>query len=86
MDVDFEYGKKDDPVKAGTKTVRASSSMTQQWRKISVFFTLPYWKDNLLRHSLDVMHIEKNVCDNVLYTIMNEPGKSKDHLQERKDL
>lgn len=86
MDVDFEYGKKDDPAKAGTKTVRASGSATQQWRKISVFFTLPYWKDNLLRHSLDVMHIEKNVCDNVLHTIMNEPGKSKDHLQARKDL
>ena len=32
------------------------------------------------------MHIEKNVCDNVLQTIMNEPGKSKDHLQVRKDL
>lgn len=32
------------------------------------------------------MHIEKNVCDNVLHTIVNEPGKSKDHLQARKDL
>ena len=32
------------------------------------------------------MHIEKNVCDNVLYTMFNELGKSKDHLQARKDL
>ncbi|KAI9125897.1 hypothetical protein K1719_003315 [Acacia pycnantha] len=32
------------------------------------------------------MHIEKNVYDNVLYTILNEPGKSKDHLQAKKDL
>ena len=32
------------------------------------------------------MHIEKNVCDNVLYTVLNEPEKSKDHLQARKDL
>ena len=29
------------------------------WKKKSIFFRLPYWKDNLLRHNLDVMHIEK---------------------------
>ena len=28
VDVDFEYGKKDDPAKARTKTVRASGSAT----------------------------------------------------------
>jgi hypothetical protein len=33
------------------------------WKKKSIFFRLPYWKDNLLRHNLDVMHIEKNVMD-----------------------
>ena len=32
------------------------------------------------------MHIEKNVCDNVIYTLLNESGKSKDHLNARKDL
>ncbi|XP_019189999.1 PREDICTED: uncharacterized protein LOC109184453 [Ipomoea nil] len=34
----------------------------------------------------DVMHIEKNICDNVLGTIMNIKGKSKDHVQARLDL
>ncbi|XP_052198329.1 uncharacterized protein LOC127805620 [Diospyros lotus] len=58
----------------------------QQWRKKSIFFQLPYWEYNLLRHNLDVMHIEKNVCDNVLYTILNESGKTKDNLNARKDL
>ena len=29
------------------------------WTKRSIFWDLPYWKDNLLRHNLDVMHIEK---------------------------
>jgi hypothetical protein len=33
------------------------------WKKKSIFFRLPYWKDNLLRHNLDVMHIEKNILD-----------------------
>ena len=32
------------------------------------------------------MHIEKNVCSIVLYTLLNEPGKSKDSLNARKDL
>ena len=57
-----------------------------QWKKRSIFFCLPYWKHNLMRHCLDVMHIEKNVGENVLYTILNEAGKSKDHLGARKDL
>ncbi|XP_025674304.1 uncharacterized protein [Arachis hypogaea] len=35
------------------------------WKKKSVFFDLPYWEDQMLRYNLDVMHIEKNVCDNV---------------------
>ncbi|XP_057760053.1 uncharacterized protein LOC130980381 [Arachis stenosperma] len=56
------------------------------WRKKSIFFYLPYWESNLLRHNLDVMHIEKNVCDNVLYTLLNETGRSKDNLKARKDL
>jgi hypothetical protein len=41
---------------------------------------------NLLRHNLDVMHIEKNVCDNVIFTLLNETGKSKDHRGAREDL
>ena len=51
-----------------------------------VYFELPYWKFNLLCHNLDLMHIEKNVCDNVIYTLLNEQGKTKDHLNAHKDL
>lgn len=54
-------------------------------RKVS-FFRLPYWKDNLLRHNLDVMHIEKNVMDNILGTILDIKGKTKDNLAARLDL
>ncbi|XP_027941160.1 uncharacterized protein LOC114194957 [Vigna unguiculata] len=60
---------------------------TQQWRKKSIFFELPYWVDNLLHHNLDVMHIEKNVCDNVVFTLLNDSSnKCKDNLKARKDL
>jgi len=56
------------------------------WKKKSIFFRLPYWKDNLLRHNLDVMHIEKNVTDNILGTILDIKGKTKDDYAARKDL
>ncbi|XP_004505399.1 uncharacterized protein [Cicer arietinum] len=56
------------------------------WKKQSIFWDLPYWKDNLLRHNLDVMHIEKNVFDNIFNTVMNVKGKTKDNEKARKDL
>lgn len=34
------------------------------WKKRSIFWDLPYWSSLLIRHNLDVMHIEKNVFDN----------------------
>ncbi|XP_060170410.1 uncharacterized protein LOC132601328 [Lycium barbarum] len=61
-------------------------NVTQQWRKKSIFFNLSYWEFNLLRHNLDVMHIEKNVFDNVIYSLLNDKHKSKDHVNARKDL
>ncbi|KAL4035831.1 hypothetical protein IC575_004538 [Cucumis melo] len=56
------------------------------WKKKSIFFELEYWKKLHVRHCLDVMHIEKNVCMNLLGTLLDIPGKSKDGLQSRRDL
>jgi hypothetical protein len=64
----------------------AASSDDVVWKKKSIFFRLLYWKDNLLRHNLDVMHIEKNVIDNILGTILDRKGKTKDNLAARLDL
>jgi hypothetical protein len=56
------------------------------WKKKSVFFRLTYSKDNLLRHNLDVMHIEKNVMDKILGTILNIKGKKKNDLAAHTNL
>jgi len=40
----------------------------------------------LLRHNLDVMHIEKNFFDNIINTILDVLGKTKDNLKSRLDL
>nr|KYP31798.1 hypothetical protein KK1_047707 [Cajanus cajan] len=68
------------------RSERFAQRVTEQWHKKSIFFDLIYWKQNCLRHCLDVMHIEKNVCDNIINTLLNVPKKSKDHVDARKDL
>ena len=59
---------------------------THKWTKRSIFWDLPYWKAHLIHHNLDVMHIEKNVFDNVINTVMDVAGKTKDNLNARKDM
>ena len=56
------------------------------WAKKSIFFQLEYWKHLPLKHNLDVMHIEKNVCDSILGTLLNIEGKTKDTDKARLDL
>ncbi|XP_060202284.1 uncharacterized protein LOC132630734 isoform X1 [Lycium barbarum] len=56
------------------------------WTKQSIFWELPYWKDNLLRHNLDVMHIEKNYFDNLFNIVMDVKGKTKDNAKARQKI
>ncbi|XP_056686007.1 uncharacterized protein [Spinacia oleracea] len=70
----------------GKKRKRIDRYLFDQWKKLSIFFRLPYWSKLLIRHNLDVMHIEKNICDNILGTILDIPNKTKDTLKARKDL
>ncbi|KAL4359106.1 hypothetical protein AHAS_Ahas08G0044200 [Arachis hypogaea] len=68
------------------KKQTTSNSFPWNWKKRSIFFELPYWHKNPLRHNLDVMHIEKNLLDSVIGTLLDIPGKTKDHLNARYDL
>jgi hypothetical protein len=56
------------------------------WKKQSIFWELPYWKELDVCHSIDVMHVEKNVCGSLLRTLLNMDGKSRDHGHARADL
>ncbi|KAL0556752.1 hypothetical protein IC582_005268 [Cucumis melo] len=62
------------------------SSSGTYWKKKSIFFELEYWKFLDVRHYLDVMHIEKNVCANLIGTLLDIPGKTKDGVKSRLDL
>ena len=50
------------------------------------FFNLEYWQSLHVRHVLDVMHIEKNVCESIIGTLLDVSHKSKDGLKSRLDL
>ena len=62
------------------------SSVTTPWKKKSIFFDLPYWSKLDVRHCIDVMHVEKNVCDSLIGTLLNIQGKTKDGVNARLDL
>ncbi|XP_019095592.1 PREDICTED: uncharacterized protein LOC104763200 [Camelina sativa] len=48
-----------------------------RWKKRSILFKLPYWKEMPVRHNLDVMHVERNVAASLVATLLH-CGKSKD--------
>jgi hypothetical protein len=47
------------------------------WKKKSIFWELEYWKHLEVRSSIDVMHVTKNVCVNLL-GFLGMYGKTKD--------
>lgn len=88
-DLSFKVGKCRIQVKGKRKrkkVVPKDPSKYLNWKKRSIFFKLPYWKLLLMRHNLDVMHIEKNVGESVLGTLLRIEGKNKDGLKSRQDL
>ena len=60
--------------------------MKNVWKKRLIFFDLLYWSSLDVRHCIDVIHVEKNVCDSVIGTRLNIQGKTKDGINARLDL
>jgi len=53
--------------------------------KAKYFLELPYRKINFLCHNLDVMHIKKNMFEEIFNTVMGVKGKTKDNMKARID-
>ncbi|CAL2238214.1 unnamed protein product [Prunus armeniaca] len=70
----------------GKTVTRTRPSTHLNWTHKSMFFELPYWSKLKLRHNLDVMHVEKNVFNTLLGTILDIKGKTKDTIKARLDL
>jgi hypothetical protein len=56
------------------------------WKKQSIVWELPYWKDLDVYHLIDVMHIKNNMCESLLRTLLNTDDKTMDHGHARADL
>lgn len=56
------------------------------WKKRSVVFDDSYWSSLEVRHCLDVIHVETNVCDRLIETLFNIRGKTKYANNARLDL
>src|SRR3954466_15486587 len=54
------------------------------WKKKSIFWELPYWKVLRVLSSIDVMHVTKNLCVNLL-GFLGVYGKTKDTPEARED-
>ena len=54
------------------------------WKKKSIFWELPYWKILKVQSAIDVMHVTKNLCVNLL-NFLDVYGKTKDTPESRQD-
>ena len=67
------------------KSIRLLGYGVEQNWKQSIFYELPYWKDHLVCNCLDVMHVVKNVFDNIINTVI-DTDRTKDNGKARMDL
>jgi hypothetical protein len=71
----------------GQKRKKTPTSTDMTFNKQSIFFKyLPYWKDLETCHSIDLIHVTKNVFDNIIGTLLDIPRKMKDGLKSCNDL
>jgi len=59
---------------------------SHNWTRRNIFWELPYWSKRLIRHNLDVMHIKKNVFEQIINTVLNVKDKTKDDTSTREDM
>src|SRR6266540_1083543 len=71
-------------VKSGVNAIFYLVLHVQQYSQHTVTHILLYVHD--VRHCIDVMHIEKNVCDSVLGILLNMKDKTKDDVNARLDM
>lgn len=53
------------------------------WTHKTCLWDLPYFKDFLLPHNIDMMHTEKNIVEAIFGTLFGIEGKSKDNPKAR---
>ena len=83
--VDFGKGKKGKGKREKGKKGKGKED-EEIWKKKSIFWDLPYWRNLDVRHCLDGMHIIKNIAESLCGILFNIKGKTKDGINVRRDL
>ena len=68
----------------GQSVLNDDEGHAPMWKKKSIFWDLPYWKVLEVRSAIDVMHMTKNLCVN-LVGFLGVYGKIKDTPEARED-
>jgi hypothetical protein len=69
----------------GSQPVPSENGMAPMWKKKPIFWELPYWEVLDVRNSIDVMHVTKNLCVNLIGSL-GVYGKTKDTLEAWQEL
>ncbi|GJU54466.1 putative transposon, En/Spm-like protein [Tanacetum coccineum] len=74
-----------------TEEESSSSQVNEQngtyWKKFNIRYRkLRCWRQNSAPHCIDFMHVEKNVVESLVGTLLNVSGKTKDGVNARLDL
>jgi len=68
----------------GQSVPNDANKCASMWKKKSIFWGLPNWKDLEVRSAIDVIHVTKNLCVNLL-GFFGMYGKTKDTPEARED-
>ncbi|GJS36393.1 putative reverse transcriptase domain-containing protein [Tanacetum coccineum] len=85
----IQRGGKIQKQKRKTTEEEGSSNQVNEayWKKFSIWYRkLRYWRLNFVPHCIDFLYVEKNICESLVGTLLNVPGKTKDGVNARLDL
>ncbi|GJS45990.1 putative transposon, En/Spm-like protein [Tanacetum coccineum] len=68
------------------KQTNNNASENQEDTRGKGYRKLKYWRHNHVPHCIEFMHVEKNVAESIVRTLLHVPGKTKDGLNARLDL
>ncbi|KAK1678941.1 hypothetical protein QYE76_039789 [Lolium multiflorum] len=68
----------------GQSVPKGADGHAPMWKKKSIFWELEYWKVLDVRSAIDVMHVTKNICVNLL-SFLGVYGKTNDTKEARQD-
>jgi hypothetical protein len=80
-DVHVVFGK----VRGSQQVPNDENGHAPMWKKKSILWELSYWEVLEVRNAINVMHLTKNLCMNLLGFLATY-GRAKDTIEARRDL